>query len=96
MPRSGRSVIRRRRLSLLIEQRSKDHAYGMAPRVAPWIAERADLLKLYSLEASFFVQLTSGGCLKRFVFVDKPARKSPATFERLMFALDEQNSNAAV
>lgn len=96
MPRSGLCVIRGRRLSLLIEQRSKDHANGMAPRVAPWIAERADLFELYSIEASFFVQLPSGGCLKRFVFFDKPARKSPATFKRFMFALDEQDSNAAV
>lgn len=95
MPLSGFCVIRRRRLSLFIKQCSKDHAYRVTPRVAPWIAERADLFKLNSLEASLFAQLPSGGCFERFVFVDKPARESPVPFKRFMLALDEQNSSAA-
>lgn len=96
MPTSGFCVIRRSCLSLFLEQGSKDHAYRMTPRVAPWITERADLFKLDSLKASFFVQLPSGGCLKRFVFVYKPARESPVPFKRFVFTLDEQDSSPEV
>jgi hypothetical protein len=95
MPLSGFCVILRRRLSRFIKQCSKDHGYRMTPRVAPWITERADLFKLNSRKASLFVQLTSGGCFKRFVFVDKPARECPDPFKRFVLALDEQDASAA-
>lgn len=95
MPFSGFCVIRGRSLSLFVKQCSKDHAYSVTPRVAPRITECAYLFKLNSLEAGLFVQLSSGGCFKRFVFVDKPARESPVPFKRFILALDEQDSSAA-
>ena len=68
----------------------------MSSRIASWIAERADLFNANIGEPGFFKELAGGGVFERLVFVDEPAWKGPQSFEWIMSAFDQQNSQPPI
>jgi len=60
-------------------------------RIAPRIAEGAELLERDAGDARLFHQLAQGGAIERFVRLDEPARERPGAFEGSLLSLDEED-----